>query len=70
MNVRHILPNGEMVSHEEMEFRLVEAYDKKGLLPHETYPKQLSQAYRLLNAERGYRMKRSPMHPRARKVRI
>lgn len=58
--VRHILPNGEIVSHAEMEARLVEKYDRKGILTSsltESYARQLEEAYRILNQERGFKMK-------------
>ncbi len=69
-NLKHILPNGEVVSHEDMEWRLVESYDRKGLLPQEKYSGKLAEAYRILNSERGFRMKTHREHIRARKVRL
>ena len=69
-NLKHILPNGEVVSHEDMEWRLVESYDRKGLLPQEKYSGKLAEAYRILNSERGFRMKPHREHIRARKVRL
>ena len=60
MDVRHILPNGEVVPHQEMEARMVEQYDRRGMLRSslsESYAKQLTEAYRLLNDERGFKMK-------------
>jgi hypothetical protein len=49
---------------------LVESYDRKGLLPQEKYSGKLEEAYRILNAERGFRMKAHREHIRARKVRL
>ena len=62
MDLRHILSNGETVSHVEMETRMVGKYEKEGILASavsKSYAKQLSEAYSILNRERGYRMKRS-----------
>ena len=62
MDMRHILSNGETVSHVEMETRMVGKYEKEGILASavsKSYAKQLSEAYSILNRERGYRMKRS-----------
>ena len=74
MDVRHILSNGETVPHAEMEARLVEKYESRGLLSSavsEGYAAQLSEAYRHLNEERGYmrRGQHKRIH-RAMKIRI
>lgn len=58
MEVRHILPGGEVVSHAEMEDRLLQRYAGKGLVPSVltgSYREQICEAYRALNAERGFR---------------
>ena len=57
-----------------MEGRLVEKYDRKGILAASvsgSYAEQLSEAYRILNEERGFKMK-SPgkKEYRAKRVRI
>ena len=74
MKVLHILHNGEVVRHDELEGRLVEKYDRKGILAASvsgSYAEQLSEAYRILNEERGFKMK-SPgkKEYRAKRVRI
>ena len=60
MDVRHILPNGEVVRHDEMEARLVEKYtrlNKISLVCSGTYKEQLAEAYSIMNQERGYKPK-------------
>ena len=60
MDVRHILPNGEVVSHTVMAARLVERFECRGILKSaftEPYPVQLAEAYGILNREHGFRMK-------------
>ena len=58
MKVRHVLPNGEVVSHAEMEGRLVERYTQRNMIPSTitgSYREQLEEAYKALNRERGFR---------------
>lgn len=60
MDVRHILPNGEIVRHDEMESRLVDKYAKQNkisLVCTGSYKEQLGEAYKILNEERGYKPK-------------
>lgn len=60
MDVRHILPNGEVVRHDEMEARLVEKYtrlNKISLVCSGTYKEQLAEAYSIMNQECGYKPK-------------
>ncbi len=62
MDVRHVLTNGEVVSHQEMEDRLLERYTRKNLITSTltgTYKEQMDEAYRVMNRERGYRPQRS-----------
>ena len=52
------LPNGEVVSHAEMEGRLVERYTQRNMIPStitSSYREQLEEAYKALNRERGFR---------------
>ena len=63
MEVKHILPNGEIASQTEMEDRLLRRYTEKGLVPSiltGSYRQQVEEAYRALNAERGYRPRVQP----------
>ena len=58
MLVRHVLSNGEIVSHTEMEDRLLEKYTKKNAISSVvsgSYGQQLEEAYQALNRERGYK---------------
>ena len=58
MDVRHILSNGEVVRHDEMETRLVEKYtraNKISLVCTGSYKEQLSEAYKIMNLEHGYK---------------
>ena len=58
IKVRHVLPNGEVVSHAEMEGRLVERYTQQNMIPSTitgSYQEQLEEAYKALNRERGFR---------------
>lgn len=60
MSVRHILSNGEVVSHEEMEARLVDKYvreNKISCVCSGSYKDQLTEAYRVMNEEHGYKPK-------------
>ena len=60
MDVRHILGNGEVVSHEEMETRLVEKYTRENKIScvcTGMYKDQLEEAYRVMNEEHGYKPK-------------
>lgn len=62
MTVRHVLLNGEVVSHDEMANRLLERYSERGLITSVlsgSYQEQLNEAYKVLNCERGYRKKDS-----------
>ena len=74
MDVRHILPNGEVVSHTVMAARLVERFECRGILRSaftEPYPVQLAEAYGILNREHGFRMKSGRERGfRARKVKL
>ena len=58
MDVRHILSNGEVVRHDEMEARLVEKYtrqNKISLVCTGSYQEQLDEAYKIMNLEHGYK---------------
>ena len=69
MDVRHILTNGEVVSQTELEGRLLEKYTRRNMIPSVTsgsYEKQLSEAYRAMNREHGFK----PEARRYRKVRF
>lgn len=58
MDVRHILSNGEVVRHDEMEARLVEKYtrqNKISLVCTGSYQEQLGEAYKIMNLEHGYK---------------
>ena len=60
MDVRHILTNGEVVSHEEMETRLVDKYTRLNKISSVctgTYPQMLDEAYKIMNEEHGYKPK-------------
>jgi len=60
MDVRHILTNGEVVGHEEMEARLVDKYSKANKIScilTGSYRQQLDEAYKVMNEERGYKPK-------------
>ena len=74
MDVRHILHNGEIVTHTAMAARLVESFECKGILKSaftEPYPIQLAEAYSILNREHGFKMKSGPERGfRARKIKI
>lgn len=63
MEVKHILPNGEVVSHAEMEGRLLKRYTEKGLLSTAmtgSYHEQVIEAYRVMNDQKGYKPKHLP----------
>lgn len=63
MDVRHVLTNGEVVSHTEMEDRLLQKYIRKNMIPSVesgTYSAQLEEAYKALNREHGYRPRLAP----------
>lgn len=63
MDVRHVLSNGEVVSQELMEDRLLEKYKQKNAVSTVltgSYREQVEEAYRQMNRERGYRPK--PRH--------
>ena len=74
MDVRHILQNGETIAHSELEARLVTRYEDRGVLRSSisgSYDDELSESYRLLNEQHGYKMR--PRHDRihrARKVNL
>ena len=74
MDVRHILHNGEIVTHTAMAARLVENFECKGVLKSaftEPYPVQLAEAYSILNREHGFKMKSSRERGfRAKRVKI
>lgn len=74
MDVRHILHNGEVVSHTSMAARFVESLECKGVLKSafaEPYPVQLAEAYSILNREHGFKMKSSRERGfRAKRVKI
>lgn len=58
MDVRHVLLNGEVVSHAEMEDRLLHRYIGRNMVPSVesgSYQRQMDEAYRALNREKGYR---------------
>ncbi len=58
MDVRHILTNGEIVSHQMMEDRMLEKYLSKNEIPSVvsgSYSQQLVEAYRAMNEEYGYK---------------
>lgn len=58
IDVRHILSNGEVVRHDEMETRLVEKYtrqNKISLVCTGSYQEQLGEAYKIMNLEHGYK---------------
>ncbi len=57
-DVSHILTNGEVVSHQLMEDRLLEKYLSKNEIPsvvNGSYSQQLKEAYRAMNGEFGYK---------------
>ena len=59
MDVRHILPDGEVISHAELEERLLGKYTRRNLIPSVltgSYRDQVEEAYRALNTECGYKM--------------
>ena len=74
MQVRHVLTNGETLSHAELEARLVSKYESKGVLRSAisgSYSEQLTEAYNLLNDERGFKMKSHRRRiPKATRVRF
>ena len=74
MQVRHVLSNGETLSHAELEARLVSKYESKGVLRSAisgSYSEQLTEAYHLLNDERGFKMKSHRRRiPKATRVRF
>ena len=58
MDVRHILTNGEIVSHAVMEDRLLERCTAKSQVSTTltgSYSQQVEECYRILNRERGYK---------------
>ena len=58
MDVRHILTNGEIVSHGVMEDRLLERCTAKNQVSTTltgSYSQQVEECYRILNRERGYK---------------
>ena len=60
MDVRHVMPNGEVVSHAEMEARLLEKYTQRGLISTTltgSYQTQMEEAYSVMNREKGFRPK-------------
>ena len=67
LDVRHVLSNGEVVPHAQLEGRLLERYSDKGFLSSAvsgTYAEQLEEAYRVMNRERAERLapKRRPRY--------
>ena len=59
-DLKHIMHNGEVVSQEEMECRLVEKYARKSLIAETVnapYSEQVKEAFRIMNSEVGYKPK-------------
>ncbi len=58
MDVRHVLTNGEVIGHKELEGRLLERYVGKNCIPSVvsgSYSRQMAEAYRAMNDEFGYK---------------
>lgn len=58
MDVRHILYNGECISHTELEDRLLNKYARQNKVPSvvaASYSDQVRDAYRIMNEEYGYK---------------
>ncbi len=63
LKVKHILPNGEIVSQAVLEDRMVSRYEKAGKLASSvggSYSDEVREAYRLMNDEYGHRLKDYP----------
>lgn len=57
IEVRHIMSNGEVVGQTELEYRLLQKYTDRGMIPSaETgpYSRQVMEAYRAMNREHGF----------------
>lgn len=65
MDVHHVLPNGEVASHAQMESRMVARYAERGLIPSGltgSYQDQLRECYHILGRERAYKPGRRPRY--------
>lgn len=66
-NVMHVMRNGEVLSHVEVEGMMVEKYTSKCLIDdRKSYSEQLKTAYRILNDEHGWKATQSKERSRGR----